>query len=157
MPRTEPERIPRPLLLGAGGLVLTTLIGVTILRLAGVEPVGQPPAIAEATARYALALEPIEGGGTRVYDPESGAVTSELAHGKDGFVRGIVRALSYRRGLAGVPKDAPVELLVFDAGKLALIDPLTGWRADLRGFGSDNLATFALLMSDIRDRQEDAL
>ncbi|MEL6219598.1 MAG: photosynthetic complex assembly protein PuhC [Pseudomonadota bacterium] len=157
MPRAKPDQIPRPLFYGVCGLVLLTLTAVSAARIAGMEPVGQPPALSGADTRVAMTLAPLAGGGTEVLDPETGEVRVSLATGKDGFVRGIMRALGHRRGLEGVPKDAPVELLAFPNGHLTLLDPATGWRAELRSFGSDNLATFANLMSDMTDRREDAL
>lgn len=157
MPRTEPERIPRPLLLGVGALVMTTLIGVTAMRLAGVEPVAQPPSLAAADSRVLVRIVEIDGGGVDLRDPETGTVEASLGVGEDGFVRGVMRALTHRRSVSGAPADGPVELIAFPGGHIALLDPSTGWRADLTGFGADNLATFASLMSDITDREEDAL
>lgn len=157
MPRTEPDRIPRPLLLGVGALVLTTLLGVTAMRVAGVAPVAQPPSLAAAQSRVLVQIVELEGGGIDLRDPATGAVTASLGVGEDGFVRGVLRALTHRRSVSGVAEDGPVELISFPGGHIALLDPSTGWRADLTGFGADNLATFATLMSDMTDREEDAL
>jgi putative photosynthetic complex assembly protein len=39
-----------------------------------------------------------------------------------------------------------VRLIRFEDGRIALKDDLTGWRAELIGFGADNTAAFARLL-----------
>lgn len=151
MSRNGPERIPRPLLLSIGGLVLLTLAGVTAMRLAGVEPSAMPPAEALAEARTRVLLEEDPGGGVTVRDPATGAVVTRLEAGKDGFVRGMLRVLARTRMQHRADPAAPVELVRWPGGHLALLDPETGWRAELIGFGADNLEVFAQVMSDATD------
>ena len=147
------DNIPRPLLLGLLSLVLISLAGVTALRLAGVEPISQPPELARAETDLVV-LEERPGGGVALRDPVSGVALAELAQGEDGFVRGVMRALARVRMQHSVPDDAPVQLVRWTNGKLSLIDPGSGWRIELQGFGQTNLETFAHLMSDIPDNRE---
>lgn len=144
------ERIPRPLLFGLGALVLVSLAGVTALRLAGVEPIAQPPR-ASAVQVERLAIAEMPGGGVTFTDPASGAVVETLVQGDDGFVRGLLRVLGRVRMQHGVAADLPVEIVRWDDRRYSLRDPATGWQIELQGFGYENLATFAHLMSDISD------
>ena len=149
-PQQRGERIPRALLLGIGALVLASLFGVTALRLAGVEPVAQPPR-ATAVQVESLRIVELSGGGVSFSDPVTGAPVAALEEGKDGFVRGLLRVLGRVRMQHGVAADLPVEVVRWDDARYSLRDPATGWQIELQGFGYDNLATFAHLMSDISD------
>lgn len=139
--------LPRPVLFATGALVLAVVLGVGAARLSGAAPQATPPAMAEAERRsVVLLVEPA--GGTRVTAPDGAALTA-LAPDTDGFVRGVMRALHRIRSLHGVPADAPVDLVRWPDGRHSLIDPATGWRVELTGFGRDNLQTFASLLSEV--------
>ena len=139
--------LPRPVLLGIGVLLALTLLAVGAARLAGTEPAATPP-VAAVDERRALVLAPLDGGGLSALDPATGAALATLSPGADGFVRGVLRALGRIRTLHGVAADAPVELVRWSDGRHSLIDPTTGWRIELMGFGPSNFQTFAALLSE---------
>jgi putative photosynthetic complex assembly protein len=145
------ERIPRILLRAIFALVLLTLAGVTALRLGGVEPIAQPPEAAVAGKVTVVLAEP-EGGGVELRAPGGEAALATLAPGSDGFLRGVIRVLGFERNRAGIEGNPPVELIRWDDGRTSLHDPATGWRMEFQGFGKENLATVARLMSDVSDR-----
>ena len=155
MKSRDRERIPRALLRAVLGVVLITLAGVTALRLFGVPPTAQPPEAAVAE-RARVVLTGTAGEGVDVIDPESGAVLTRLAPGKDGFVGGVIRVLEYERGKHEVTGNPPVDLIRWDDGRYSLFDPSTGWRMEFQGFGQENLAQVARLLSTMPDRREES-
>jgi putative photosynthetic complex assembly protein len=151
--QTQGERIPKPLLYGVGGLVIVTLLGVTALRVAGVEPIAQPP-LAEAVQTETVIIVEVPGGGVALHDPADNVALASLPVNEDGFVRGIRRVLDRVRMQHGVEGNGPVTLIRWNDGRYSLRDPATGWQIELKGFGQSNLETFVQLMSDVRDRRE---
>jgi len=149
------ERIPRALLRAMLALVLITLAGVTALRLAGVPPIAQPPEAAVAE-RARVVLSGTAGQGVDVRDPESDEVLTRLAPGKDGFVGGVIRVLEFERDRHGITGNPPVDLIRWDDGRYSLFDPATGWRMEFQGFGQENLAQVARLLSTMSDRREES-
>ena len=153
MKSRDRDRVPRALLLGVLALVLITLAGVTALRLAGAPLIAQPPA-ATVAERVTVVLERRSDGGVDLRDPAGGAVLATLEQGRDGFLRGLIRVLGFERGKHDIAGNPPVSLIRWDDGRYSLSDPSTGWRMEFQGFGQENLATVARLMSDIADRRE---
>jgi putative photosynthetic complex assembly protein len=84
-------------------------------------------------------------GAARVFDGQ-GTVIADFDPDQGGFVAGVHRALSFERRRQGVSESAPVRLILYDTGQLSLRDELTGWRAELIGFGAENAAIFAGLL-----------
>ena len=139
------EMIPKTLLRGMLALVVACLLIVTYARLTDRPLEAMPPQGMAIVAERALVIEGSMTGAARVLDP-SGAVIAEFTVDKGGFVAGIHRVLERVRGQRGLPNDLPVRLVAWQDGRLSLLDDATGWRAELTGFGADNLATFARLL-----------
>ena len=136
-PHSDQVRIiPRALQRAIGGLV-----GL----ITGQPPAAKYPDDLAVVQERALVLIPRADGGIRVEDAD-GALRAELGPEAVGFVGGLQRALARVRMLADVPADAPVRLVRWADGRLTLIDPATGWRAELLGFGRDNTEAFARLL-----------
>ncbi len=153
--KAEPiDRIPRPMLFAIGALLLATLAATAWFRWSERPPQHRGPVAESAAERAAILIREQAGGGTLILDPASGAEIARLAEGTDGFVRGVLRALEHVRDRHGVAHGTPIELLRWPNGHMALVDPATEWRAELIGFGADNLATFATLMSATVDTGE---
>ncbi len=86
-------------------------------------------------------------GGIAVHDARSGVVLDTL-HGEQGFVRGVLRALTRERRIRGVAGSrAPFTLGVAADGRLKLHDPATGMQLDLEAFGPTNAGAFARLLA----------
>ena len=142
--RRSPEKIPKALIRAMFGLVLLCLLLVSWARLTD-RPLEAKPADGAIAAERDIVVIGHLSGAARVFSPD-GTLIADLPMDKGGFVAGVWRAIERERRAAGVALDAPVRLMRFEAGGLALRDELTGWRAELIGFGPDNAAVFARLL-----------
>lgn len=141
----HPHQVPPVLLRGAAVLVVGAILMIGAARLTGVPPAATPPASAPAAERR-IAILPDGAGGVRVTDAATGGVVAALDMESAGFIAGVDRALAFERGKHGVDRALPVRLVRWQDGRMSLIDPVTGWRAELVGFGPDNLKAFARLL-----------
>ncbi len=139
------EMIPRTLLRAMLALVLACLTIVTYARLTDRPLEATPPADMAILKQRAVVLQGSMSGAARVLDAD-GNVIADLGESEGGFVSGMWRVLQRERAKHRVAPDAPVRLIAWADGRLSLIDDSTGWRAELTGFGRDNLAVFARLM-----------
>jgi len=140
--RDEPEaKIPRGLLLGAGGLVISSLLIVSVARLTGYTPARPPPsAVVES---HDLRFADRDDGAVLVYDSSDGRLTYTLAPGTNGFVRGVLRGLVRERRAEHIGPTPPFRLTRWADGRLSLDDPATGRHVDLEVFGPTNAGAFA--------------
>jgi len=142
-----PDSFPRWFLLGAGGLVLFSLISVALVRITGNGP--DQRAAAPALERP-LRFEDRSDGGISVVDGRSGELVTVL-RGEQGFVRGALRALARERRARDLGSQQPFELIARSDGRLTLSDPATGQRIDLESFGPTNAGAFARLLAPVPD------
>lgn len=105
------------------------------------------PPQSEIVQQRALVIYGDMAGAARVFDTE-GTLITDLDPTQGGFISGVWRALARVRTTYDVDIHAPLQLLRFADGRLALRDDLTGWRAELQGFGRDNRAAFARLLEE---------
>lgn len=145
LPRDR-EKIPRIILRAMLFLVLSVLALVTWARVTDRPLDATPPDVPVAEVRSIVILGAMDGS-ARVTDAD-GTLIADLAPEEGGFIAGMWRALNRERTKARMPLQAPVDLIRFQDGRLALHDPSTGWRVELMGFGHDNTAAFARLMKD---------
>ena len=142
------EMVPTILLQAMGTLVVCALFIVGYARLTD-RPLEAMPAFEEtvpvAKERHIMIDADGTTGAARVLGPD-GSVLAAFGPDDGGFIAGVQRALAFERSRRGVRTDAPVRLVLFETGQLSLRDDLTGWRAELIGFGADNAATFARLL-----------
>lgn len=131
--------IPRPVLLGAGALVLVTLLVAGGSRLATLtSDVPEPPSTLLRELRFA----DLPDGGVAVIDAASGQ-RIEAVQGEQGFLRGVLRGLAHERLRHDVGAQPAFHLIAGADGRLKLADPVTGRRIDLESFGRDNALIFA--------------
>lgn len=143
-------QIPRGVLIGAGTLIVTSLLlafgtrvsGVGVTRLASVD----------AVATRMLRFEDRSDGAVAVWDAEQNDVIEVLAPGTNGFVRGVMRGLARDRKLLGVGHDAAFKLIRWADGRMSLEDPTTGRTIALEAFGADNSRVFAEFFGDQPNR-----
>ena len=140
------EMVPRVLLRAVGLLVATTLAITVYARVTGMEPAAMPPESPVAQER-GLVIYGDMSGAARVFDLD-GTQVAALDPTQGGFISGVWRALARVRDTHGVDAHAPIRIVRFEDGRLALIDDFTGWRAELQGFGRDNRAAFARLLEE---------
>lgn len=104
--------------------------------------------VAAASETKLLRFVDREDGAVLVYDDASGALAWTYGAGAHGFVRGALRAVAHERKVAEMPADAPFEISRHADGKLTIVDPLTGARVILNGFGAPNAAEFEVLFEE---------
>lgn len=134
--------VPRGLLLGAGALVVLTLVSTAGSRLAGTGPLPSPATAAAPAAVRELRFEDRPDGAVAVYEAESGRVVDVVAPGTNGFVRGVMRGFARERRSHEVGAAPPFRLTLWEAGNLSLEDPTTGRRVELDAFGPTNRQAF---------------
>lgn len=144
----DKERIPRILLRAMVLLVVASLCLASYARLTGRPLEATPPEGPVADQRL-LRIYAEMSGAARVLDAQ-GMFVAELAPEAGGFIAGVSRALARVRRPHGVAADAPVRLIQYQDGRLALKDDATGWRMEIAGFGADNRAAFAKLFRQAR-------
>jgi len=125
-------------------LVLSSLVGVSLVRLAGISAVQQADAATYSTRQ--LRFQDQDDGSIQVLDARDGALLDTVAPGSNGFLRSTMRGLVRERKRQSLGPETPFELLGRVDGRLTLVDPGTGRRIDLESFGPTNAATFAALL-----------
>ncbi len=81
-----------------------------------------------------------------VLDAE-GNLIADMDHG--GFVTVIQNGLMTMRRRHGIDPTLPLEIVRFENGRMAAIDPLTNYRVELSQFGGDNQAAFERLLTKL--------
>lgn len=147
-----PSKLPMLPLAAMAALVLSSLIGVGLMRLNGMSAQQQPDAPTLAVRQ--LRFEDRADGSIEVLDARSGALLDTVAPGTNGFLRSTMRGLVRERKRQGLGPETPFELLGRSDGRLTLLDPGTGRRVDLESFGPSNSAVFARLMRPATGAQD---
>ncbi|QMW23978.1 photosynthetic complex assembly protein PuhC [Sandaracinobacteroides saxicola] len=149
------EPFPRAMLLLAGGLIATTLLLTTAVRLGWVAQSADPVALRAAAQTKALASRDLRfldapGGGVQILDAKTGAVAGSVQAGStNGFIRGVMRGLARERRLAGKSPETPFRLTAWANGELSLTDLATGRVIEVGSFGATNRNAFAALLPGI--------
>lgn len=138
------SKLPILPLAAMAALVLSSLLGVGLVRVAGISTVQQ--ADAATYASRLLRFQDRSDGGIDVLDARSEVLLSTVAPGSNGFLRSTMRGLVRERKRQGLGPETPFELLGRVDGRLTLLDPGTGRRIDLESFGPSNSAVFASLL-----------
>ncbi|MCR9124844.1 MAG: photosynthetic complex assembly protein PuhC [Rhodobacteraceae bacterium] len=138
------ELVPRVLVRAVFALVVTCLVLVAAARITG-RPLESTPVAAPVIAERAIFLGGDMSGAARVLDAD-GTIIADLGPEQGGFISGVRRVLDRERGKHGVALDGPVLLQLKEGNRLSLLDPSTGWSAELMGFGITNSRAFARLL-----------
>jgi putative photosynthetic complex assembly protein len=138
---TARESLPRGALIGAGALVLSSLLIVSVARITGYRP-AQPP-LSAVVASHDLRFEDRADGAVLIYSDASNQLVDTLAPGTNGFVRGVLRGLVRERRADHIGPLPPFRLTRWANGRLSLDDPSTGRHVDLEVFGPTNAGAFA--------------
>ena len=136
--------VPRLPLMVLGGLVIASLIAVSLVRVTGIGVVHEPDAAAVEVREFRFEDRP--DGSIVVFDAAGGQLVETVAPGTNGFLRGTMRGLARERMRQGVSAQLPFRMIGRADGKLTLEDPGTGRRVDLGSFGPTNSAVFANIM-----------
>jgi putative photosynthetic complex assembly protein len=147
---SEPRVIANPTstpilpLVACAVLALSTLVGVTVVRLTGVG--SGLSDVAPVVQERALRFQDRVDGGITVLDASNGAVIGDVAPGTNGFLRSAMRGLVRERKREGIGPQLPFELVIRGDQRLTLEDPGTSRRIDLRSFGPTNAGVFEHLL-----------
>jgi putative photosynthetic complex assembly protein len=145
--------VPRGALIGAGTLVLASLLMVATARLSGYGP-AKPP-VSAPVAQLDLRFEDRADGAVLIYSPETNQLVDTLAPGTNGFVRGVLRGLVRERRADHIGPTPPFRLTRWADGRLSLDDPSTGRHVDLEVFGPTNAGAFAdILIASTQSKEK---
>lgn len=144
----EGER-PFPLfpLLGAGGLVIISLLSVAWLQWFA-EPAVPASASHGVIAERSLSFEDTPDGAVVVTDAGTGATVARFEAGEQGFIRSTLRGLARARKVRGSGPGVPFRLEHLASGQLLLVDPVTDQTIDLWAFGRSNAQVFLRFLDD---------
>jgi len=142
-----PRQRPFPLfpLVGAGSLILISLLSVAWVRWSGGPEFSAVPTPAHVIAALELNFQDMEDGSVGIFDATTGEQIRLLPPGEHGFVRATLRGLARARRAIGAGAEMPFYLEQRQSGQLVLIDPVTSQEIDLWAFGSLNGGEFASL------------
>ncbi len=147
MSSVDDRLIPPAALIGAGFLILSTVVGVGAIQLNK----SFSPTV-ETNAGTALRMRQLRfidegdgvsvfGGHVKVYDAVTGAELPQLRD-NEGFVRAVLNSLMFERSKRGINAAPNFELTDWSDHRVTLKDPATGALISLGSFGSSNKATF---------------
>jgi putative photosynthetic complex assembly protein len=152
-PQPGTEKLPRGAVLGAGALVISSLLIVGVARLTGYDP-AKPPQSA-VVEQVNLRFEDRPDGAVLIYDAADGQLADTLPPGTNGFVRGVLRGLVRERNADHIGPLPPFSLTRWADGRLSLDDPSTGRHVDLEVFGPTNAGAFAdILIAGVRHKEK---
>jgi putative photosynthetic complex assembly protein len=146
--QTQDSIAPPGALRLAAGLILTSLLLVTAVRLDIVPPTATA-AERRAEARVAPAAERMlrfadsSDGSVVVTDARTGDAIARIGREGSGFIRGVMRGLARERRQHRIGAAPPFRLTLWRNGMLSLVDTATGRTVELDGFGPTNRAAFA--------------
>ncbi|HEY1315468.1 MAG TPA: photosynthetic complex assembly protein PuhC [Steroidobacteraceae bacterium] len=149
----QEKSLPRGALLGAGSLVLASLLLVSIARITGYGPARPPPSA--VVERHDLRFEDRADGAVLIYSFATNRLVDTLPPGTNGFVRGVLRGLVRERRAEHVGPTPPFRLTRWADGRLSLDDPSTGRHVDIEVFGPTNAGAFAdILIASSRPKDK---
>jgi putative photosynthetic complex assembly protein len=141
---------PKAALIGAGLLIVTTVLGVGSIQLqkhfANIPLSGTADNAAPVESRELRFVDQkdgvsVYGGHVLVYDARTGAQLPQLRE-RDGFVRAVLNSLAFERTKSGI-EAAPVFTLVrWSDNRITITDKATGARISLGDFGPGNKSVF---------------
>lgn len=140
----DKEMIPRALVRAMMGLALLSLVLVGYARLTDRPLMGQPLP-APVTFERQIVLIGATDGSVTIRDTD-GTLLADLTEAEAGFISVIARGLNRKRLVERKVSDAPVKLIEYENGRLAINDPETDWQVELANFGASNRAAFAKLL-----------
>lgn len=138
------QPFPRTALIGAGALLMVTLLAAGGSRLA--QNGATQWSTDEPAFSMALRFEDQADGSVAVFLDDDAQALVAAEPGGSGFIRGVLRGLGRERKLLGISASEPYRLMSWSDGRLALSDPATGINIDLESFGATNKEAFARLM-----------
>lgn len=138
-------RVPRPALYAAGAMMLFAILAAWAGRNGVIERVSVPEG--EIVMTRVLQFSAGDDSSLNVIDGTQGDMLGVVPSDEAGFINGVLRGLNHDRRIQKVPLDSAYHLIQTKANRLALLDPSTGRRVELLGFGDTNDEAFRRLMT----------
>ena len=144
--------IPRPILIGAGCMMVTAMVFASVSKRlpAGTErPAWAPAPIVDDAAFESrdLRFEDQADGSVLVLDAVQNEPIATFAPETNGFARIVLRGMAKERLSMGGDESQAFRLRRTDEGGLALGDPASGREIHLTAFGEASVAAFEYLMT----------
>jgi putative photosynthetic complex assembly protein len=140
------QRVPLAALLGAAGLIVTT---IALAATSHHDRTTQAPAVvAPARMSAMLRFEDGRDGSVIAKDAATGRTVHEFPPQSNGFVRGVLRGMFRERKLEAIDPHAEFRLAREADGRLTLTDPTSHRVIDLEAFGPTNSGVFAGLLDE---------
>lgn len=148
------QKVPRPMIVAIGSLLVASLAIATYGRLT------RAPSESQLTQQDAEFIElrfaDAADGSVIVRRADSNEEVARFGPGEGGFVRGVMRGMFRTRMQERVPREAPFRLSRQLDGRFSLSDPSTGRVVELRSFGRTNYEVFAGLLEPAAAPEEDS-
>lgn len=138
------QTVPKFALIGAAVLMALTL---AVSGLSRASRPAHPEQTAPALAAVELRFEDRPNGSIAVLDAVTGAETSVVPAGTNGFIRGVLRGMFRERKLEAIGREGHFRLSREANGRLMLEDLTTHRQVDLDAFGPTNSAAFRDLLA----------
>jgi putative photosynthetic complex assembly protein len=138
------DLVPRIMVRGMFAMIAAILAIVAYASYTD-RPLQSAPPVAAIISERAILLHSDMSGAARVLDAH-GTLIADLDAESGGFVAGIDRVIIRERTKVGADMGAPLLLQLREGNRLSLLDPATGWSAELMGFGATNSRVFARLL-----------
>lgn len=137
------DMIPVGLVRAMFALPVLALILVTYASVTGREKAAVP-ATAPIVEQWSIRMIGKDAQAVTVRRAD-GSLLADMDHG--GFVTVIQNGLMTMRRRHGIDPTLPLDIIRFENGRLAAIDPLTDYRVELTVFGPENHAAFEAMLA----------
>jgi len=145
MKHRDREMVPRVLVVAMFGLMAASVALVAFARLTD-QPLTGVAQESAVQAERSIILEGTRSTGVHVIDDLTGQSIAYSGDDKAGFIDVIWNAINRERIVQDVAGNPSLRLVRRENGHTAIIDPATGWKIELIGYGKDNVAAFATLI-----------
>lgn len=144
MKHRDREMVPRVLVIAMFGLMAASVALVSFAQITD-RPLTGVPADSAVVAEKTITLEGTRSTGVKVLDA-TGTQIAFSGDDKAGFIDVIWNSVNRERMVQDVAGNPDLRLVRRENGHTAIIDPATGWKIELIGYGKDNVAAFATLL-----------
>ncbi|MEM8749459.1 MAG: photosynthetic complex assembly protein PuhC [Pseudomonadota bacterium] len=134
-----------------GALAVVVLTVVVVIGAMQTDTGRVTRTIGEPIAERELLFRDGPKGTVIVRDAETKAVIATYGRGEGAFIRQSMRALSYNRTHYATERGQPYRLVKTAAGKLSIVDPVTGKFIKLNAFGAVAMEGFSALLQRAPD------
>lgn len=142
-PANSTIAVPRGPLFGAAVLVVL-VFGVAIAARVSGHTASEAP-VSAVVQRRSLRLELQPDGMLSVYDAVENRQVARLDPAKNGFLFGMLRGIQQKRNVAKTDPATPVQVTLWQDGRMTLDDVSTGMHVAVNSFGPTQIESFSQL------------